>query len=73
MRRKEHMENGEQIYKWSRHHFGLLYMSPMLELDFEDIGADMLHLVYLNAFKHLFNYTIHHPMPGRESARSLPD
>ena len=42
----------------------------MLFLDFKDIGVDQLHLVYLNCFKHLFNYTIHQPMPGARRARS---
>ena len=63
-KRKEHMTNGQIIYKWNRHHFGTLFMTPMLFLDFKDIGVDQLHLVYLNCFKHLFNYTIHQPMPG---------
>ena len=62
--RKRHRENGETIYKWSRHHFAELFMSPMLHLDCKDIGVDMLHLIYLNLFKHLFNYTVHQPLPG---------
>ena len=65
VRRKQHMENGQVEYQHNRHQFGLLFFVPMLELDFEYIGVDQLHLVYLNAFKHLFNYTIHQPMPGR--------
>ena len=43
--RKRHRENGETIYKWSRHHFAELFMSPMLHLDCKDIGVDMLHLI----------------------------
>ena len=39
-------------------------MCPMLHLDPRDIGVDMLHLVYLNLFKHMFNYTVHQPLPG---------
>eukprot|EP00965_Chrysotila_dentata_P050343 1667747-Pleurochrysis_carterae.AAC.1 len=27
-------------------------------------GVDGLHLIYLNIFKHLFNYTVHQPLPG---------
>jgi hypothetical protein len=27
------------------------------------LGADQLHLVYLNMFKHLFKYTVHEPLP----------
>eukprot|EP00965_Chrysotila_dentata_P180459 5956783-Pleurochrysis_carterae.AAC.1 len=27
-------------------------------------GVDMLHLVYLNLFKHLFRYTVHDGLPG---------
>eukprot|EP00965_Chrysotila_dentata_P235441 6200755-Pleurochrysis_carterae.AAC.1 len=29
----------------------------------ERAGVDGLHLIYLNIFKHLFNYTIHQPLP----------
>ena len=32
----------------------------------------MLHLIYLNVFKHLFNYTIHQPMPGESAGLPLP-
>ena len=70
VKRKEHMENGKDIYEWDRHHFGVLFMSPMLHLDFEDIGVDPLHLVFLNTFKHLFNYTVHQPMPGASVVRA---
>ena len=62
--RKKHRENGEEVYKWRRHLFGELFMTPLLHLDCKDIGVDMLHLLYLNLFKHLFNYTVHQPLPG---------
>ena len=65
--RKAHRENGCQEYSWRRHHYGEKFMCPMLHLDPRDIGVDMLHLVYLNLFKHLFNYTVHQPLPGRRA------
>ena len=54
-------ENGETIYKWSRHHFAELFMSPMLHLDCKDIGVDMLHLIYLALFslRHAAYYAFH--------------
>ena len=70
--RKIHRENGCLIYKWNRHYFSEKYMSPLLHLDLKDIGVDMLHLIYLNVFKHLFNYTIHQPMPGESAGLPLP-
>lgn len=70
--RKRHRENGQQEYQWCRHFFREKFMSPMLHpVDLKNIGVDMLHLIYLNVFKHLFNYTIHQSMPG-EPARTLP-
>ena len=76
--RKTHRENGETEYVHRRHQFGELFMYPILHLDFKDIGVDMLHLVYLNAFKHLFKYTVHEPLPGKIARRrthtsGLPD
>ena len=70
--RKAHRENGCTTYQWNRHHFGELYMSPMLDLDFRDIGVDMLHLVYLNVFKHIFNYTVHQSLPGDSVRAHMP-
>ena len=70
--RKIHRENGCLIYQWKRHYFSEKYMSPLLLLDLKDIGVDMLHLIYLNVFKHLFNYTIHQPMPGESAGLPLP-
>ena len=63
-RRKAHREVGVTEPEWKRHFHSELFMAPMLHLDFRYIGADMLHLIYLNVFKHIFNYTIHEPMPG---------
>ena len=31
-------------------------------------GNDILHLIYLNTFKHLFKYTIHEPLPESKKA-----
>ena len=70
VKRKAHRENGCTEHRWNRHYFGELFMYPLVQLDCKDIGVDMLHLIYLNIFKHLFNYTIHQPLPG---GSSLPD
>jgi hypothetical protein len=32
-------------------------------------GVDILHLVYLNMFKHLFKYTIHEPLPASQKLK----
>ena len=55
--RKAHNENGA--------HFHVVkYMGMMTrKLGMESYGADELHLIYLNFFKHLFKYTIHEPLP----------
>lgn len=71
-RRKIHREVGVPVPEFNRHYFGELFMAPMIHLDFQNIGADMLHLLYLNAFKHLFNYTVHQPMPGASQRRLIP-
>ena len=47
-----------------------LFMGPMPKgFGMRRCGADQLHLVYLNMFKHLFKYTIHEPLP--ESKKKL--
>ena len=41
-----------------------LFMGPMPKgFGMPRCGADQLHLIYLNMFKHLFKYTIHEPLP----------
>ena len=55
-KRKEHTELGA-------HALQVLYMTPLLHLPMWRIGADQLHLVYLNFFKHLFKYTCHENLP----------
>eukprot|EP00965_Chrysotila_dentata_P011375 371562-Pleurochrysis_carterae.AAC.1 len=67
--RKAHMEDGVEVPQYQRHHFGLLFMAPIALLDLIRCGADTLHLVYLNMFKHLFKYTIHEALP--DSRKSL--
>ena len=40
------------------------YMGMMTRgLGMQRYGADQLHLIYLNMFKHLFKYTVHEPLP----------
>ena len=55
--RREHVANGA--------HFHVEYlMGPMPKgFGMERCGADQLHLIYLNVFKHLFKYTIHESLP----------
>ena len=55
--RRIHVEGGNH---W---HVELL-MGPMPKgFGMRRCGADQLHLIYLNMFKHLFKYTIHEPLP----------
>ena len=48
---------------WNKHYHQLLYLHPMLHVGMDRAGVDQLHLVYLNMFKHIFKYTIHHALP----------
>ena len=48
---------------WRKHYHQILYLHPMLHVGMDRAGVDQLHLVYLNLFKHLFKYTIHHNLP----------
>eukprot|EP00965_Chrysotila_dentata_P006173 201596-Pleurochrysis_carterae.AAC.1 len=57
-----HKEIGQSEHKWRQHHHQILYTSPLVHLGMERAGVDGLHLIYLNIFKHLFNYTIHQPL-----------
>ena len=52
-------ENG-----WRKHYHQILYLHPMLHVGMDRAGVDQLHLVYLNMFKHIFKYTIHHGLPA---------
>eukprot|EP00965_Chrysotila_dentata_P205210 6182821-Pleurochrysis_carterae.AAC.3 len=45
-------------------HNELLFAHPLPKLEMAFTGVDMLHLVYLNLFKHLFRYTVHDGLPG---------
>ena len=55
--RKEHVA-------WGGHWHVELMMGPMTRgFNMDRLGADCLHLIYLNMFKHLFKYTIHEPLP----------
>jgi hypothetical protein len=47
-----------------------LFMGPMaVHFGMDMYGADRLHLVYLNFFKHLFKYTIHEPLPDSQKVQ----
>jgi hypothetical protein len=52
-----------------KHYHQILYLPPMLHVGMDRAGVDQLHLVYLNMFKHVFKYTIHHGLP--ESKKKL--
>jgi len=52
-----------------QHYHQLLFMPPMLHFGMEQVGADQLHLLYLNIFKHLYKYTCHEGLP--ESKKKL--
>lgn len=47
----------------NKHHNQVLFQPPGVFNGMEHAGVDQLHLVYLNIFKALFNYTIHQSMP----------
>jgi hypothetical protein len=47
----------------NKHHNQVLFQPPGVFNGMERAGVDQLHLVYLNIFKALFNYTIHQSMP----------
>lgn len=56
-KRKEHVAGGAH---WNVE----LFMGPMTSgIGMERVGVDMLHLIYLNFFKHLFKYTVHESLP----------
>ena len=55
--RKEHVATGAHFHVEK-------YMGPMTRgLGMLRYGADQLHLIYLNVFKHLFKYSVHEPLP----------
>jgi hypothetical protein len=62
--RDRHNETGQPDQPWDKHYYQFLYTPPALHIGMERAGVDQLHLLHLNAFKHLFNYTIHQPLPG---------
>lgn len=56
--------SGGAVPQWEKHKHQLLFMPPAVYLDMLHAGCDMLHLIYLNEFKHLFSATCHHGLPG---------
>ena len=48
----------------SSHWHQFKWMAPLQHLGMERIGANQLHLIYLNHFKHLFRGTIHDSLSG---------
>eukprot|EP00965_Chrysotila_dentata_P247259 6207648-Pleurochrysis_carterae.AAC.1 len=59
-----HNEIGQAEHPLAQHHHQILYTPPLVLLGMARAGVDGLHLVFLNVFKHLLNYTIHQPIPG---------
>uniref|UniRef100_A0A7S4BZD0 Uncharacterized protein n=1 Tax=Chrysotila carterae TaxID=13221 RepID=A0A7S4BZD0_CHRCT len=60
----QHNEIGQAEHKW-KHHHQIVFTPPLVHLGMEHAGVDGLHLIYLNIFKHLFNYTIHQHLLGK--------
>lgn len=54
------------VPKAKKHHHQIYLQPPVVELDMERAGCDLLHLLYLNLFKHLFSGTCHNPLPDRK-------
>eukprot|EP00965_Chrysotila_dentata_P052066 1728037-Pleurochrysis_carterae.AAC.1 len=64
--RKKHNEVGVEEQLYSKHFNQQLYLYPGVLSDMEYAGVDGLHLIFLNAFKHLFNYTLHQGFPVKK-------
>ena len=57
-------------YAGEQQHFHqLLYHPPLPHHGMDRAGVDLLHLIYLNLFKHLFNYTVHHNLPAAKKKK----
>lgn len=71
-RRRHHNEVGvgSSDVQQRRHHHQLLFMPPGIRNGMEHAGVDMLHLLYLNIFKTLFNLSIHQSLPDSKSTSS---
>ena len=65
--RKVHRGGGDELNTNKQHYHQELFMPPLPHHGMDRCGADNLHLIYLNLFKHLFKYTIHEGLP--ESTR----
>ena len=73
LKRFNSMSDAEQKQERAQHlaggkHWAIeLFMGPMAKHMggrlMRRCGADQLHLIYLNMFKHLFKYTVHEPLP----------
>ena len=61
-----HLEVGvsEEECKWDRHWYQFKFKPPGVLNGMESAGVDNFHLIELNIFKMLFNYTIHQSLPG---------
>eukprot|EP00965_Chrysotila_dentata_P120189 3974862-Pleurochrysis_carterae.AAC.1 len=64
--RKEHNEVGAKEQLYSKHFNQQLYLYPGVLSDMEFAGVDGLHLIFLNAFKHLFDYTLQQGFPAKK-------
>ena len=61
--RKVHRGGDDELNTNKQHYHQELYMPPLPHHGMDRCGADNLHLIYLNLFKHLFKYTIHEGLP----------
>ena len=50
--------------RFNHHWYQMLFTPPLIHLDMIRASVDLLHLVYLNLFKHLFQATVHNGLPG---------
>ena len=62
-----HNEVGVEEKCWECHDDQLLFCPPLPDFGMKRAGVDDLHLLSLNWFKHLFNYTVHHNLSGQLS------
>ena len=53
------MGQGDELRSNNQHYHQEKFMPPLPDHGMDRCGVDKLHLEYLNAFKHLFKYTIH--------------
>ena len=64
--RKVHRGGDDELNTNKQHYHQELFMPPLPHHGMDRCGADNLHLIYLNLFKHLFKYTVHEGLPSKK-------